>query len=114
LWLNGLVSLTSLAGPERHNSNSLGIIKLVDKSTGKKSRKSTDFNQTNWASVTVEYLSSISTNFCDARKFDRIMKKVATFTKGRCRDLKTGFLDDSGPQVGGHALLVEDTDSNSE
>ena len=113
LWLDSLVSLSSLAGPERCNSNGLSIIKLVNKSTGKKLGKVTKFNQTNWASVMVEYLSSISLNFQDARKFDCIIKEAATFTKGRCRDLKTAPLDDSEPQVGGHALLVKDTNSDS-
>ncbi|KAI0245227.1 hypothetical protein BJV78DRAFT_1356894 [Lactifluus subvellereus] len=108
LWNDGLISLDSLKLAQRSSSAS-GIIKLINKSTGKKLGKSTDFTQANWASVTMEYLSSINSNFRDVRRLDHLMKEAAVFVKSsRCGDLKTP-LDDTEAQVGGRALLVDDT-----
>jgi hypothetical protein len=110
LWRNELISLDSLKSAQKSSS---GIIKLVNKLTGKRSGKSTDFTQANWASVTAEYFSSIKTNFRDVNKFNRIVEEVNAFVKSsRHGDSKTvpSSLNDTEP-LGECALLIDDSDT---
>jgi hypothetical protein len=78
LWRDELILLDSLKSAQKSSS---GIIKLVNKSTGKKSGKATDFTQANWASITTEYFSSIKTNFHNVNKFNRIIEEANVFIK---------------------------------
>ncbi|KAI0245149.1 hypothetical protein BJV78DRAFT_1159027 [Lactifluus subvellereus] len=84
LWNDGLISLDSLKLAQRSSSTS-GIIKLINKSTGKKSGKSTDFTQANWASVTMEYLSSINSNFHDVRRLIASWRKLLSLLRAVTR-----------------------------
>jgi hypothetical protein len=110
LWHDELISLDSLKSAQKSSS---GIIKLMNKSTGKRSGKSTNFTQANWASVTAEYFSSIKTNFRNVNKFNRIMEEANAFVKSnRHGDSKTvpSSLNDTEP-LGERALLIDNSDT---
>jgi hypothetical protein len=56
-------------------------MKTVNQATGKELTKGTDFNQSNWGTVTNEYLSSIKKNLLDDQKFDLIIKDAMHSSK---------------------------------
>jgi hypothetical protein len=80
LWRDRFISCATAAA-HKSGKRSSPIIKTVNKVTGKESTKSTDFNQTNWGTITSGYLSSIKKNLSDGKKFDAIIKDAMGFAK---------------------------------
>jgi hypothetical protein len=93
-----------------------GIIKAVNKESGKTSGRSTDFTQANWAAATAEYLASLEANLRDDAKFDKIIHAAKAFMtstrRGESKSLPIHLDDDDMEGPGERALLVDDPDSD--
>jgi len=93
-----------------------GIIKVVNKESGKSSGRSTDFTQANWAAATAEYFASLEANFRDDAKFDKIIDAAKAFMtsnrRGESKSLPIHLDDDDSEALGGRALLIDDPDSD--
>jgi hypothetical protein len=92
-----------------------GIIKVVNKESGKMSGRSTNFTQANWSTATAEYFASLKANFCDDAKFDTIIDAAKAFMtsnqRGESKSLPI-HLDDDSEAPGERALLIDDPDSD--
>jgi hypothetical protein len=64
-------------------------MKIVNKTTGKESTRSTDFNQTNWGAVTSGYITSIGKSLASDSKFDALVANAKSFAKVNQRDRTT-------------------------
>jgi hypothetical protein len=93
-----------------------GIIKVVNKESGKTSGRATDFTQANWAATTAEYFASLEANFRDDAKFDKIIDAAKAFMtnnrRGESKSLPIHLDDDNLEAPGERALLVDDPDSD--
>ena len=112
LWKDGHISIAS----QKASPFGSGIIKAVNKESGKTSRRATDFTQENWAATTTEYFASLEANFCDDAKFDKIIDVAKAFVmNNQCGELKSLpiHLDDNNLEAPDECtLLVDDPDSD--
>ena len=69
LWRDGQITIAS----QKASPSGSGIIKVVNKESGKVSTKSTDFTQANWAAATDEYVAALEKNFRDDAKFEKLI-----------------------------------------
>jgi hypothetical protein len=112
LWKDGYISIAS----QKASLSGSGIIKVINKESGKPSGRSTDFAQANWANATAEYLASLDANFRNDAKFDNLVNAAKAFVASNRRgDSKSPLIlldDDDAEAPGERALLVEDLDSD--
>jgi hypothetical protein len=112
LWKDGHISMAS----QKASPLGSGIIKVVNKESGKMLGRATDFTQANWAATTAEYFASPEANFCDDAKFDKIIDAAKAFVmNNRCGELKSLSIhvdDDNLEAPGECALLINDPDSD--
>jgi hypothetical protein len=80
LWRDGFISCETVAAHKARKRSS-PILKLVNKATGKESTRTTDFNQSNWGTVTSSYILSIKKALASDIKFGAIITDARSFAK---------------------------------
>ena len=111
LWKDGHISMAS----QKASPSGSGIIKAVNKESGKMSGRATDFTQANWAATTAEYFASLEANFHNDAKFDKIIDAAKAFVMNNQHGESNSLpihLDDDLEAPGECTLLVDDPDSD--
>ena len=119
MWAEGKITVESLEDERKSkkgNGPVLGVIKEVNKHSGKVSTVATAFSEPNWGDECRKYLASINDNLCPTtfkKIFDLAHEHIKPPCRGTSQTTATGRLEEGLDLADRHMLVIDISDDET-